>query len=535
MFTKTWLVVALLAVSHVALAQSNLTVRTTSGTYQGSEESGAIERWIGIRYGEPPTGSLRFKAPVPVKTPAAGTIMATTFGDACPQPASDLGAPVGEDCLFLNVWRPSGTTATAGLPVLVFIHGGQWTTGAGSQYDPTRIIDRSVTNKKPIIFVDLNYRLNAFGFAASQFIPAEDLDMGLLDQRLALQFVQSNIAAFGGDPHKVTIWGQSAGAGSVEAHTIYFTNQTLFRGVMGDSMTGPFKSSPFPAQYDAPGKPFAELTQQAGCPLGSGSIACLQQVPFQTLLRISNGLIAETANGQTWEPTVGVPGSFAEERASTRISAGNFLHVPILAGTNLNEGTIFVDAVENLPHPGMTEDQALDFFIGELVLDNTTLTQATLNQINVFYPANDSSLDAPFNTGNSLFDRAAAFYGDNFFQAARRRLFDAAADLQPLFGYHFTEFVPGNNPTFGVAHASELQLLYGPVPSIEETFANQFLDFYINFVNDLNPGTPWPQFTSTNKQLLQLMRNNVTAVPDTFDAEMITFFNTPEVLNEFEK
>jgi hypothetical protein len=153
----------------------------------------------------------------------------------------------------------------------------------------------------------------------------------------------------------------------------------------------------------------------------------------------------------------------------------------------------------------MTEDQALDFFIGELVLDNTTLTQATLNQINVFYPANDSSLDAPFNTGNSLFDRAAAFYGDNFFQAARRRLFDAAADLQPLFGYHFTEFVPGNNPTFGgvfhmswhrrgltirvVAHASELQLLYGPVPSIEETFANQFLDFYINFVNDLNPGS----------------------------------------------
>ncbi|KAF7346612.1 Alpha/beta-hydrolase [Mycena sanguinolenta] len=500
MFSKTWLVVALLAVSHVALAQSNLTVRTTSGTYQGSEESGAIERWIGIRYGEPPTGSLRFKAPVPVKTPAVGTIRATTFGDACPQPASDLGAPVGEDCLFLNVWRPSGTTATAGLPVLVFIHGGQWTTGAGSQYDPTRIIGRSVTNKKPIIFVDLNYRLNAFGFAASQFIPAEDLDMGLLDQRLALQFTL--VLTYG--LVKVTIWGQSAGAGSVEAHTIYFTNQTLFRGVMGDSMTGPFKSSPFPAQYDAPGKPFAELTQQAGCPLGSGSVACLQQVPFQTLLRISNGLIAETANGQTWEPT-------------------------------LNEGTIFVDAVENLPRPGMTEDQALDFFIGELVLDNTTLTQATLNQINVFYPANDSSLDAPFNTGNSLFDRAAAFYGDNFFQAARRRLFDAAADLQPLFGYHFTEFVPGNDPTFGVAHASELQLLYGPVPSIEETFANQFLDFYINFVNDLNPGTPWPQFTSTNKQLLQLMRNNVTAVPDTFDAEMITFFNTPEVLNEFEK
>ena len=81
----------------------------------------------------------------------------------------------------------------------------------------------------------------------------------------------------------------------------------------------------------------------------------------------------------------------------------------------------------------------MDQFIGELILDNRTLTQDVLDTINAFYPANDSSLDAPFNTGMSLFDRGAAFYGDNMFHAARRRFFDSAADLMPLFGYHFTE------------------------------------------------------------------------------------------------
>lgn len=99
----------------------------------------------------------------------------------------------------------------------------------------------------------------------------------------------------------------------------------------------------------------------------------------------------------------------------------------------------------------MTEDEALDQFIGELILDNSTLTRDVLEKINSLYPANDSILDAPYNTGDSLFDRAAAFYGDNMFHAARRLFFDKAADIQPLFGYHFTEFIPGNNITFGGA------------------------------------------------------------------------------------
>ena len=88
-------------------------------------------------------------------------------------------------------------------------------------------------------------------------------------------------------------------------------------------------------------------------------------------------------------------------------------------------------------------------FIGDLLLDNSTLTSDTLDRIDELYPANDTSLDAPFNTGDSLFDRASAFYGDNMFLAPRRRFFDKAVEFQPVFGYHFREFIPGNNITFG--------------------------------------------------------------------------------------
>lgn len=100
-------------------------------------------------------------------------------------------------------------------------------------------------------------------------------------------------------------------------------------------------------------------------------------------------------------------------------------------------------------HPGVSENTAFDQFIGALILDNTTLTPGVLNEIHALYPANDSANGAPFNTGNSLFDRGAAWYTDNMFLAPRRLFFDKAASLQPVFGYHFTEFIPGNSITLG--------------------------------------------------------------------------------------
>ena len=115
----------------------------------------------------------------------------------------------------------------------------------------------------------------------------------------------------------------------------------------------------------------------------------------------------------------------------------------------LNEGTIFSQAVRNLGLPPDEENAAFISFIQELLIDPSTVTQSTFNTIEELYPENDTSLGGPFHTGDDLFDRAEAWYTDNMFLAARRLLFEKAASLQPLFAYHFTEFIPGNDPSLG--------------------------------------------------------------------------------------
>jgi para-nitrobenzyl esterase len=181
-----------------------LVVETHDGKLRGLS-TGVVDEFMGIRYAAPPVGKLRLASPA-APAPWDGIHDANQPGAVCPQFVTS-GVVGDEDCLWLNVYRPANTGAQASLPVMVWIHGGSFKSGAGSEFDPGRLV---ATND--IIVVTINYRLGPLGFLSGDGLSG---DYGLQDQQAALRWVRDNIAAFGGDPQQVTIQGESAGGASV--------------------------------------------------------------------------------------------------------------------------------------------------------------------------------------------------------------------------------------------------------------------------------------------------------------------------------
>src|SRR5580704_2472927 len=182
-------------------------VDTANGAVRGLA-NGAVDEFLGIPYAAPPVGALRWRPPQPAAS-WPGIRDATQFALHCPQLPSPFGhASTSEDCLFLNVFTPSHRQAGSHFPVMVWIHGGALVSGESNDYDPTPMVADGVT------VVTINYRLGALGFLAHPALAdanGQSGDYGLMDQQAALRWVQRNIARFGGNPHEVTIFGESAG------------------------------------------------------------------------------------------------------------------------------------------------------------------------------------------------------------------------------------------------------------------------------------------------------------------------------------
>lgn len=185
-----------------------------------------VESFLNIRFGEDTSGANRFTPPKPFNYPPGTLVNATAPGAACPQPKQavstmplfDNVTHMSEDCLTLRVDRPAGTPASAKLPVMVWIYGGGDTFGQiyDSAYDPTGLVLGAADKGTPVIYVAMNYRVGVFGFAASPALNATDsLNAGLLDQRLAIEWIRDHIETYGGDPDNVTIFGESDGATGV--------------------------------------------------------------------------------------------------------------------------------------------------------------------------------------------------------------------------------------------------------------------------------------------------------------------------------
>jgi carboxylesterase type B len=461
---------------------------------------------------------------------------------------------VSEDCLYLNVVRPVGYENVS-LPVAFWIHGGGFTEGGGvdQRYNTSFMIQNSVAIGKPIVAVNINYRLSAWGFLSGSEELAEsgELNLGLRDQRKALQWVQENIASFGGDPQKVTIYGESAGAQSVGFHLTAYNGRDdkLFRGAIMQS-GNPINYGPL---VDPLGNAnmFDELTKRTNCANQTSPIKCLRALPAEQLNTAIN-TTSPILNITGFQPIL--DGDFIAKRTSLQLAAGEFVHVPIIDGANSDEGSAFS------PQPvNTTEDFA---FYVKSSSRRGNISDEFVQKVLAAYP-DDPSVNVIANLGNertgfpvgAQFRRSASYFGDQVFIAPRRKTCEtwAAADV-PAYCYRFNAIPAGIPPFIGVTHFQEVSFVFynimgvGYAPAAVPPFTNKTESYktlsrfmnsnWVSFVHDLDPNAwretyewngkeeMWPKYDVSNPMDF-VFDANVTsyAEPDTYRKEGMALIN----------
>lgn len=326
------LTLSLSAWSAMAQGRADVVVRAPAATYVGAATNTG-RRFLGIRYAQAPIGELRWAAPRPIAQAPRTRIDARAFGARCVQPADpwQFNPQPGEamegqeDCLFLNVYAPK--RAAVPLAVMVWVHGGGFVTGAGSDYDAHLLAE-----SQDVIVVTINYRLGALGFLAHPALGEEGGGFGLLDQQAALRWVKRNIGAFGGDPERVTLFGESAGGVSTCAQLRAPGAAGLFSRAIIES--GPCVAFPRKAA-DAKGLTYA---REARCAeRGAAALACLRRLPA----RVAGSTPATTAVGLGDTPWTLVDGTATLPDVASSFAVGRFNRVPVLNGTNRDEGRAF--------------------------------------------------------------------------------------------------------------------------------------------------------------------------------------------------
>jgi len=306
---------------------------TTHGPVRGVDD-GVAMAWKGVRYAAPPMGGLRFRAPQPPQRwtePADASV----FGTVCPQPPvpnfpMNLGARPDEDCLKLNVWAPSGTAPGDAKPVMVWVHGGAYVLGSGSQpyYNGRRL-----AHGGDVIVVTFNYRLGAFGFLD---VPGFDSNVGLRDVLAALRWVRDNIAAFGGDPGRVTVFGESAGAGIVTTLLAVPAATGLFAAAIA-------QSSPVTSVYDRGRAELVTAEVLEFLEIRSGDERRLAELPVPALIAATKKVFDEVPvrNPGRLAFVPIVDGELLPDYPITLAREGRTHPVPLVIGTNKNEAALF--------------------------------------------------------------------------------------------------------------------------------------------------------------------------------------------------
>ena len=472
----------LLLAGPVALAQPGntdaLRVQTANGLLEGVNAFD-VRYFKGVPFAAPPVGDLRWKEPQPVKN-WEGVRKADKFGPRAMQRPiySDMmfrSDGVSEDCLYLNIWTPAATGKEK-LPVLVYFFGGGLMAGDGSEYR----YDGESMARKGIVAITVNYRLSIFGFFAHPELTAESPhhasgNYGFMDQAAALQWVKQNIAAFGGDPNKITIAGESAGSFSVSAQMASPLSRQLINGAIGESgsLLG---SATLTSLADAEQKGL-RLAQLAGV----HSLAELRAIPAEKLQEIATNHEREIF-------TTNVDGYFFPQSPLAIYTAGQQAQVPLLAGWNSQEND----------YPSI---------LGQ---DKPTVENYT-NAIRKIY--GDKAVDVLKHysaaTDDEVQQVATDLAGDRFIGFGTWKWTDiqSSTSSKPVYRYLYchprpatvaTAASPSKPPTKGATHSAEIEYALGNLPSNkvfdwqpDDYKVSQTLQFYfVNFIKTGNPNGP---------------------------------------------
>jgi para-nitrobenzyl esterase len=463
-------------------------VRTDKGLVQG-EAKAMVTTFKGIPYAAPPIGNLRWKAPQPASQ-WTGVRDATQFGGSCVQGTGwDPGyekPTLTEDCLYLNVYRPTNTSKK-NLPVFVWNHGGGNVGGAGRDTNPDKFVTR-----QDVVYVTINYRLGAMGWLDTPALETDNADgatgnFGLLDQQAALRWVQENIHAFGGNADNVTLAGQSAGAGNTCAQLAspsargLFDRAILHSGGCSARSLGASRTS---------GEQFAA---ELGCPPGPAQVSCLRSkssaevLAAQTKFRQS-GSVAGTAVLPT-DPL-------------ELLKAGKLTRLPVIAGGTSDESQQSVFGAYDYLGKPLTQEQ-LDSLI------STTYPNGA-DRIRAAYPT--ANYASPTVTWGAIQSDQRACRD----QTVRERL----AMNTKAWVYEFAE---KNGPAFtsiwrlntdypfGATHVNDLGYLWDylgtalPFSTQQVDLSNQMISYWGSFAQDGDPNVPmapaWPQYTSQGNEL----------------------------------
>lgn len=472
-------------------------IRIDSGRISGQAvgEQEDVMVYKGIPYAAPPVGDLRWKPPQPVE-PWDGVRACTEFGPACPQQNTlavyGLTLPeMSEDCLYLNVYTPARSSGKK-LPVMVWIHGGGNTAGWGHQptYDGQALADRGV------ILVTINYRLGVYGFFAHPLLSGESErkvsgNYGILDQVAALKWVQKNIEAFGGDPGLVTIFGESAGGVDVVVHCLSPLSKGLFHRAIIQSgsiiwgMGYLNRPSPLGEAQETLGEGFAKELLGAE---GSVTLAALRAVPSEELL-------TKSASGPRFAPTV--DGWVVRDYPATLYKKGLQHDVPLLAGTNADEGSLFA-----MRSASSTDDERL-----------TSIRQRwgdAAEEVMALYPAE---------TKEERAKATARFLTDTMFVAPTRATVRAMSTVSSkAYLYHFTRAQEsGRFAALGAFHGSEIPYVFNSASPIagattlsetDQKLAEAMIGYWVQFAKTGDPnvdGLPeWPVYEAATDQHLEL-------------------------------